>query len=253
MSVRHTYPDRTDFVIDRKNGHKHFTFLHFYNSMEVVIEGERIITSPHAVILYTPGTPQYFANKNGVIHDWFHFRGSIDDLPLEHFKPNQILYPSSFDYITKTVAELENEFFSGKKNSAVLSDALVRALFIKLDRSVAEKEENVVSAELDNRFRNLRGEIFSSLDADWSVAKMADRLNFSESRFYTLYKTIFGISPTADLINAKINSAKNILQFQNSKIEDIAVSLGYKNVTHFIRQFKSVVGISPNEYRKANR
>ena len=81
---------------------------------------------------------------------------------------------------------------------------------------------------------------------------MAERLNLSESRFYALYKSIFGISPTADIINARIYSAKNMLQFSNDKIEKIAAELGYKNTTHFIRQFKSSTGVTPSKYRLSN-
>ena len=57
----------------------------------------------------------------------------------------------------------------------------------------------------------------------------------------------------ADLIIARINSAKNMLILHDERIEDIAMSLGYYNVTHFIRQFKSIVGCTPSNYRKSNR
>jgi len=75
----------------------------------------------------------------------------------------------------------------------------------------------------------------------------------SESRFFSLYKRIFGISPTLDLINAKITAAKNLLLSTDEKIEAISHALGYDNVTHFIRQFKSRVGKSPSAYRKMSR
>ena len=79
---------------------------------------------------------------------------------------------------------------------------------------------------------------------------MAKKVNLSESHFFVLYKKFYGITPVADLINARINNAKNMLLFKNMLIDDIASELGYNNTTHFIRQFKSFVGITPSQYRK---
>ena len=248
-SIRHTFPENAGFFIDRPKGHRHFTFLHFYNSVEIIKDGKRIKTEPHAVILYKPNTPQYFISYEPLIHDWFHFYGDTSELYLNAFQFDEIYYPGNYKNIIKTVAELETEFFGNKPNKDVLTDLKIRELLIKLDRDITNNQDDYVHEQYIKAFRFLRGEIFSSLHADWSVADMAERINLSESHFYVLYKKIYGISPTADLINAKINSAKNMLMFKNMLIDDIASNLGYKNTTHFIRQFKAAVGMTPSQYR----
>lgn len=50
-SVRHSYPENAGFYIDRKKGHGDFTFLHFYNSVEILLEGNLVKTEPHSNIL----------------------------------------------------------------------------------------------------------------------------------------------------------------------------------------------------------
>lgn len=255
-SVRHTYPEKSGFLIDRKHGCNEYTFLHFYNSVDIEIDGKKIHTLPHAIILYSPKTPQFFVSNEPLIHDWFHFTGNFEQDFFKYFKQNEVLYTASFDFITGIIAEMENEFLSEHINREKYIDILLNELFIKIDRSINNVNtfENNKSIHLNNkteeRFRNFRCKLFSSLNKKWTVSEMAKELNFSESRFFTLYKTIFGISPTADLINARINSAKNMLLFQNEKIEDIATNLGYENVTHFIRQFKACVGKTPSAFRK---
>lgn len=249
-SVRHAFPENAGFFIDRKNGHKDFTFLHFYNSVEIIKDGKIIKTEPHAVILYNKETPQYFKSNEPLIHDWFHFDGCIGDLGINTFQFDEIYYPNNYKYIIQTIAELEMEFWSNNLNSDLLSDLKIKELFIKLDRDITNNETNSIDSAYTKAFRSLRQEIFSSLNADWSVANMAKKINLSESHFYLLYKKIYGITPTVDLINAKINSAKNMLMFKDMLIDDIAANLGYKNTTHFIRQFKGCVGMTPSEYRK---
>lgn len=252
-SVRHAFPENAGFFTDRPNGHEHFTFLHFYNSVEIIKNGKVIQTQPHAVMLYNQGTPQYYKSYEPLLHDWFHFYGNTDDLKLINFKFDEIYYPNNYKYIIETVAELETEFFGNKPNRDMLSDLKIRELLIKLDRDITADEDNYVDKEYIKAFRFLRGQVFSSLSKDWSVANMAKQINLSESHFYLLYKKIYGITPTADLINAKINSAKNMLLFQNMRIDDIAANLDYKNTTHFIRQFKSNTGLTPSAYRSKHK
>ena len=75
-------------------------------------------------------------------------------------------------------------------------------------------------------------------------------VGLSESRFAGLYKNFYGISPINDLIRARVNAAVNALENTGKSISEIAESLGYNNLPHFIRQFHSIVGMSPASYRK---
>ncbi len=243
------FPENAGFFIDRVNGHGSYTFLHFHNSVEIAMNGEVITTSPHAIILYRPKTPQYFKSNSRLLHDWFHFEGDLSGIPLNNFELDKIYYPSNHEFITKIVAELETEFFDKSNTSEFLIDLKLQEFFIKLDRSIAKSDKISVDKETKQKFRYLRGEMFSSLDKHWSVADMAKKVDLSESRFYSLYKRIYGTAPTADLINARIDSAKNKLLIQDLRISDIAESLGYENTTHFIRQFKAMVGMTPTAYR----
>ena len=252
-SVRHAYPENAEFCINRKAGHELFTFLHFYNSVDISINGKIMKTEPHSIILYNPDTPQYFKSKEPLIHDWFHFIGNINDLHFDTFKPDFIFYPNNYQNIIKTVAELEREFFDDKPNKNFLIDLKIKELLIKIDRDLVSDNSNITYKQYINVFRLLRGEMLSSLNYNWSVSDMAKKVNLSESHFFVLYKKFFGITPIADLINARLNNAKNMLLFKNLLIDDIATELGYNNTTHFIRQFKSLVGITPSQYRKKHQ
>ena len=95
--------------------------------------------------------------------------------------------------------------------------------------------------------------MFSSLQEHHSIESLAKRVNLSPSRFFALYRKIYGTSPIEDLIVARIRSAKNKLAYSEATVEAIAASLAYDNTTHFIRQFKSRVGTTPSAYRKQVR
>lgn len=249
-SARHTYPERDGFIIDRKNGLYEYTFLHFYNSVTMHLNGEKIITSPHAVIIFNKKTPQYFKSNGPLLHDWFHFDGECVEIFKNYgIEFDKIYYPGSFDFITKITKELEKECFAGGFCSDELINIKFKELLLKLRRSLDDDKTNITK-DICERLRTARGEVFSTLDKKWTVAEMAQIAGFSQSRFFKLYKTAFGVSPTNDLINARIESSKNLLLTTKLKITEIAERHGYDNVTHFIRQFKKVVGVTPEAFRK---
>ena len=72
----------------------------------------------------------------------------------------------------------------------------------------------------------------------------------SRSRFSVVYNNLFGTSPKADLINARISKASYLLTLGTMSIADIAEQCGYQNVYHFIRQFRTITGVTPGKYRK---
>lgn len=252
--IRHTYPEVAGFTIDRKTGYPEYTFLHFYNSVKIRQNDEIITTEPHAIILYDIDAPQYFESPNSFLNDWIHFKGDIGKILKDsHLELNKVYYPSRYNFITELIQEIESEYYANRTNSEQLIQLKSQEFFLKLDRAIFDKPESDINAETRERFRHLRGKVFSSLEKQWTVAMMANEVSLSESWFYTVYKAIYGISPTADLINARINAAKNILIHRNEKVDEIALLLGYQNTTHFIRQFKKIMGMSPTNYRKNMR
>ncbi|MDD5804704.1 helix-turn-helix domain-containing protein [Blautia sp. HCP3S3_H10_1] len=251
--LRHAYPERT-LYIDRQHGHPEYTFLHFFTSMKLTYNGKSIITEPHSVIIFRPGTPQHFESDTPMIHDWIHFHGDMEPI-LQNIslELDTLYYPSQTEFITDLTRELETEFYNARANRDALIQLKFQELFIKLDRAVSGESEPVFDTEITEKFRRLRGKMFISLQEKWSVERMAAEVGFSKSRFYNIYKSIYGITPTADLIEARVNSARNMLLSTSKKIEDISYLLGYENTTHFIRQFKKWTGYSPAAYRKRER
>lgn len=253
--VRHAFPEKAGFVIDRKKGYKEYTFLHFFTSVNIKIGDKMVETRPHSVIIFNKGSKQYFESKNtDLTHDWFHFK-SENDLFLDGcgLEFDKLYYPYNAEFITDLTREIEIEFSRDDLNSKKITELKTMELFLKLGRAVHIETEFKFDNETTEKMRYLRGEMFSNLNEKWTVERMANTVGFSQSRFYDIYRGIYGISPIADLISAKISNAENMLAFGNRSVEEIAFLLGYENTTHFIRQFKSRKGVSPNKYRKEHR
>lgn len=251
FAVRHAFPEQRNFTISRPKGHEQFTFLHFFNPMRITFEGKDIVTEPHACIIYQPGAPQYFHSDDFMQHDWIHFY-NVDKNYFENLglPLNRVFYPKRHEFITRITREVEMEFNSDYSNKEKLLCIKLDELFIKLKRYTDQSIPEQLSTDLISGLRWLREKIFLTLDQKHTIKSLASMVGLSESRFFTVYKSLFGISPMDDIINAKIDTAKNLLLGSDQKISLIAKALGYTDNTHFIRQFKSRVGVSPNKYRK---
>ena len=157
------------------------------------------------------------------------------------------------EFITNIIKECETEFFGEAEHGRELIQLKMQELFIKLGRAVRGELEPEFDRRVRNKFLTLRAKMFSNVGEKWSVERMAQEVGFSQSRFYSIYKSIYNTSPTSDLIGARIDRAKNMLEFGSRSVEEIADTLGYENTTHFIRQFKKATGVSPSAFRKKNK
>ena len=249
-SIRHTYPEPNGLNIDRPFGMKEYTFLHFFQSVDIFYEGKIITAKPNAVIIFDIDTPQHFKTSEPLIHNWMHFKGDVKPLLDKYgLKLDTLYYPEDTDFITELVYQCEFEFYGNYLNSKELYNVKFEELLIKLSRSVTGEPISHTDNGIRQEFQSLRSKMLSDLSKHWTIPQMAQEVGFSESRFYRIYKSIYGITPMNDMINIRIEKSKTMLLLQKKSVTEIAEALGYENTTHFIRQFKAKNGISPKEYK----
>ncbi|MGD1944986.1 MAG: helix-turn-helix domain-containing protein [Croceivirga sp.] len=82
------------------------------------------------------------------------------------------------------------------------------------------------------------------------VEELARKLNVSAVTVRNLFNQHIGVTPK-ELI--KITRTHKALQYQKQHLQtltELGLSLGYFDQSHFIREFKSIIGVSPKEYFK---
>jgi AraC-like DNA-binding protein len=85
------------------------------------------------------------------------------------------------------------------------------------------------------------------------IRELASRVGLSLSRFERLVSKIYGLNPNQLLIKARIDAASRLLVAGNKSIAEIAYSCGYADHSAFTRQFRSAVGVTPSQFRAAQR
>lgn len=80
--------------------------------------------------------------------------------------------------------------------------------------------------------------------------EVAERVGLAPSYLSSLFKKQVGKSLVEYLTHVRIQNAKQLLVDRERNIADIADEVGFVDVKYFIKRFKKVTGLTPNEYRK---
>lgn len=83
-----------------------------------------------------------------------------------------------------------------------------------------------------------------------SREQVASHLYINPDHLDRIFKKKTGMSVTKYVLQERINTAKELLSDTEIPVGKIAVSMGYKNLSHFSAVFKEQTKINPTDYRK---
>ncbi|MEW6304294.1 MAG: AraC family transcriptional regulator [Verrucomicrobiota bacterium] len=86
---------------------------------------------------------------------------------------------------------------------------------------------------------------------DLRIAGLARLAHLSVSQFQRTFKRIYGATPVRFINQVRVHEACEMLKDPNRSITEIAFAAGYASSSFFSTQFKSFMGQSPLDYRRA--
>ena len=247
--------EKKGFHLKRSTTGSDHIFIHFLSPAEIFHNGEWIKVRKGACIFWKADSYQEYRSPDCVLlHNYFHIQKQTApdfEQMMHKYKLafETVYYPADNAIITELVQQLEIEILRKHPFYNEICQFRTEELMILLARALSVCD-SAADSETYKRFMALRQQFHVEYNKDWSVADMAAIVNLSPSRFYTLYKQIFGISPKKDFLQIRIEHAKKLMQHGNYSIREIAEMAGYSNQYHFIRQFHEVTGTTPGKYLK---
>ncbi|MCR2802488.1 AraC family transcriptional regulator [Paenibacillus soyae] len=82
------------------------------------------------------------------------------------------------------------------------------------------------------------------------LSELAALIPMSEGHFSRFFKSMTRQSPMDYINSYRIRQAAELLRQQERKISDIAMEVGYDNISYFIRVFRKMMNCSPSDFRK---
>lgn len=236
-----------DFFVHRPGGYKWYLLLLVKTPALFYLEDEPITVQPDSLIVFDKEIPhRYEAIGPSYINDWIHFDLNAASLSQLQIQLNTPLALPDGHYLDHLIATLTQEFYSSNPYRELTMEHLMHLFFLKAREYSLTLYGN---STLDSQLIQLRSHIYSNPQYDWSIAMMAQRLNISNGHLQAIYKERFNTSCMADVIEARILHAKELLISTDHSVHDIALLCGYRTDLHFMRQFKKKTARTPSEYR----
>lgn len=88
------------------------------------------------------------------------------------------------------------------------------------------------------------------LDLAWLAANVAF---VSPSHLGRLFRQELRVSPLRHLKQVRLERAAQLLRSSAVSVADLALRVGYRNVSHFVRDFRSMFGVTPLGYRRCGQ
>lgn len=250
----YNYRQDADYIADRPDGLADYLLLIIRSPAHLKIREQDYYVKENAVILYSKGTPQYFAaHKADYINDWVTFQMNEKDLAFCRRKKipfDTLLELPDITKLSRLVALLFEERWSpDNKNTEESKTLLLRLLLLKLSDICSDMNQSLSPFHM--RLKILRSNIKQFPDRDWSIDTVCKTMSISRTYLYVTYKQLFGRSIQEDVTTSRIDRAKHLLTTTNYSITTIADMVGYHSDVHFMHMFKKQTGFSPLQYRRS--
>jgi PAS domain S-box-containing protein len=231
-----------------------FTFFLFNNHASVEANDSVLDVSPGTIFLRSPGVSLDIKplGNYSLCYTFLAFLGPqvkkivnyscIDTNIL--LKPLQIHFADSI--FTKIETELSSHGFNWK--------GVILAHFLELlskSHRLCNHNFTEILPDHAQKLRDLRSEIHEDFSKPWKIDDMAEKMNLSTSRFASLYKSTFKISPTEDLIQTRIDQAKKMLSGSKVSVKKVSEACGFESVHYFHRAFKKRANLTPKHFQNS--
>ena len=88
---------------------------------------------------------------------------------------------------------------------------------------------------------------------DLTIPQIADAIYVSHMYLSKAFRKVLGTSVINYLIHVRIEKAKESLESSELPVYKVADSVGFNDIKHCSKTFKSIVGVSPSEYRRKQK
>ncbi len=120
---------------------------------------------------------------------------------------------------------------------------LLSRLFKFARPKMVTKDERIVQA-----VDHIQRHIFETIELETMVRRSC----LSKDHFIRLFRKETGVTPQKYIIRKKVERAQLMLVTQEATVKNVALALGYEDVSYFCRLFKKVTGCQPHNYRRSN-
>lgn len=154
----------------------------------------------------------------------------------------------SFEHIFSELYAVPSEIRQGYSKIKILE----LMLFLSVFDAQETIESRIVPPAQANLAKEVAEHMTGNMDEKLTLEQLASRFHTSPTAIKSAFKAVYGVSFYGYIKTQKMESAAYMLEYTDKTVLDIANEHGYTNSGKFAAAFRSVKGITPQEYRLQN-
>ena len=216
----------------------HLLFATPLNQLDLNIENKDVVVYTFNREFYCVRDHDAEVSCNG-----FLFLGSSSPIVVELDEKEQRSFSLLYEFFVEEFETIDH--IQGEMLLVLLKRLLIKS--VRIARKVLPVED-MPQPKLDTiRKFNLLVEMH--FREKHKVSDYADLLHLTPKSLSNLFLRYYNKSPLKVITERIILESKRLLDFSDKNINEIALSVGFEEVSHFSKFFKTQVGRSPKEYR----
>jgi AraC-like DNA-binding protein len=84
-----------------------------------------------------------------------------------------------------------------------------------------------------------------------ALENAASEAGLSPFHFLRLFRDVLGVTPHQYLVRCRLRRAARLLGEDDRSITDVALDVGFADLSNFVRTFRRAAGVSPRDFRRA--
>ena len=152
--------------------------------------------------------------------------------------------------VKEYLSKMENIDKSDTVSDAIMSEAFATIILTILcesyskQKSINEKDDN------DSNFISTLSYIFNHYKDTITLDTLVRMAKMSRTSYIERFKSLTGTSPGRFIADCRVQMAKQFLADSQKSLVEVASDIGCYDVSHFVKLFKRITGLSPTEFRK---
>jgi AraC family transcriptional regulator len=125
-------------------------------------------------------------------------------------------------------------------------------LAARVVQMVSPRKSDLPSVTPSDRKRAVEAALWIHTHSHESLAleHVAQQVDLSAFHFLRLFSRVIGVTPHQYLVRSRLAQAARLLAHDERTVTDVALDVGFADLSNFVRTFGRAAGISPNAFRK---
>lgn len=155
-----------------------------------------------------------------------------------------------FSYAQKAIRYQVIEYLLKPVEEEDLNNAILRAVkSICPEFKPHDEKPDVTNLDSDRVIEIIHDYIEKNYSQNIKISHFSDEYFFSKEYLTRQFKAKYGCGIYEYVLQVRMTRARQLLQNQDMKIQDIAQRVGYADKNYFSKAFRTYYGVSPTEFR----